>query len=118
MGGHRLGMFVPMAQRSGSITATVLARHNKGVQFALDRLTTAGARLSGPATLDVGERIRVMFEIAGRPYDVAAEVVTVEHASLLIDRIAVRFMDLSAETRDAIRDLITDRSDLWGVEST
>lgn len=111
-------MLVPMAKRSGSITAMVLARHNTGVQFALDRLTTAGARLSGPVTLDVGERIRVMFDIAGHPYDVMAEVITVEHASLLIDRIAVRFIELSAESRNAIRDLLTDRSDLWGVEDT
>src|SRR6476620_6105246 len=95
-GSLRLGMFVPMAQQSGSITATVLARHNTGAQFGLDRLTTAGARLSGPLTMDVGERIRVMFEIAGHPYDIAAEVIAVEHASLLTDRIAVRFIDLTA----------------------
>lgn len=99
-----------------SVRATVKARHNSVGQFQIDRLTTAGARLTGPVTLEAEERIQILFEIAGRPHDVMAEVISVEHETLLTDRAVVRFVNLDAPSRDAIRDLLTNRSDLWGVE--
>lgn len=99
-----------------SITATVKARHSTVAQFELDRLTTSGARLSGPVTVDAGERLEILFEISGRPYEATAEVISVEHETLLIDRVVVRFVDLDPHSRDAIRALLADRSDLWGVE--
>lgn len=91
-----------------STVAIVLARHNPGIAMAIEDVSLSGARLSGPGTFQKEEHVQILFEIEGVPMDVAAEVVRVEHEDLLTDRIAVRFLALAAEHRDAIRKLVRE----------
>jgi hypothetical protein len=86
--------------------AVVLARHNAGVQMTIESLSVTGARLAGPSTFDVGERIQILFEIEGTPLDVAGEVVRVEHQDMVNDRIAVRFVDVEDTDVALIRRLV------------
>src|SRR5258705_3238528 len=86
-------------------TAVVLARHNDGIAFTIESLSISGARMVGPLTLDRGERVTIMFEAAGHPIEVRGEVVRVERQTISDDRVAIRLVELSDETRDAIRRL-------------
>lgn len=72
----------------------------------IDSLSVGGARLSGSGTFDTGERVQILFEVDGAPIDVSAEVVRVEHQDILIDRIAVRFDELTTEEHNAIERLV------------
>ena len=92
-----------------ALTAMVLARHNDGIAFTIDSISTSGARLAGPLTLDVGERVQIMFEIDGRPVDVHAEVVRREPRDITMDNIAVRFTDLTDDARAAIHAAVLKR---------
>jgi hypothetical protein len=99
-----------------SVTAIVLARHNDGVPFVIERLSSAGARLVGPLAVSVGESIQILLDIDGRPLDLRAEVVDVSRDQLLSDRIAVRFVDIEDEAADAIRDAIEQQPSLLGFD--
>jgi hypothetical protein len=89
-----------------STSAIVLARHNNGVAFVIESMSTSGARLAGPLTLGVGERVQILFEIDGHPIDVCAEVVRVEKFDMMTDRVAVTFRDVDAETQKRIVQLV------------
>jgi hypothetical protein len=84
----------------------LLARHNRGITVTVESMSVDGARLAGPTTLDVGERVQVLFEIEGHPLEVHAEVVRVESRDMSNDRIAVRFVEIDDDTRDQIRRLV------------
>src|SRR5215469_8461630 len=88
------------------VTALVLARHNDGIEVAIEDVSIGGAKLSGPVTLDVGERIQIVFTTNARP--VTAEVVRVESRDMTNDCAVVRFAARGDETRAAIR-LAIDR---------
>ncbi len=88
------------------MTAMVLARHNAGIAFVIESLSVSGARLVGPLTLGMGERVQILFEIDERPVDVNAEVVRVTKQDLMTDSIAVRFVELSSDARESIRGLV------------
>lgn len=90
-------------------TAVVLARKNTGVALTIDSISTGGARLVGPLTLAVGERVQMLFELHDTPIEVAGEVVRIETEDLLTDRIAVRFIDLKPYARLLIRELVLER---------
>ncbi len=79
-----------------SIHATVLARHNNGAAFTIEDISAGGASLIGPLTLSVGERVQILFEVDQRPLDVSADVVRVERLDMMLDRVAVRFVDSEA----------------------
>ncbi len=89
-----------------STSAVVLARHNNGVTFAIENISTTGARLAGPLTLGVGERIQILFEIDGHPVDVKAEVMRVDKYDMMTDRVAVSFRDVDPETQQRITRLV------------
>ena len=83
-------------------SAVVLVRHNDGVSSKIESLSMGGALMVGPLTLDPGERIQILFEIDGHPIEVIAEVIRVEVRELLHDHFAVRFIDLTSESRELI----------------
>lgn len=85
--------------------AFVKARHNDGIEFVLETLSTTGAQLVGPLTLKIGETIEILFEIDARPVSVSAQVVRVERQDIVMDRIAVRFVGLANEARASIHGL-------------
>ena len=92
--------------------AVVLARHNCGMEFVIESISVGGARLVGEMTLEVGERVQILFELDGRPVEVDAEVVRADRQDVFRDRIAVAFMNLSAHHRDSIRRLVQAALDL------
>lgn len=89
-----------------STAAVVLARHNAGAPMTIESVSTSGARLVGPVTVDVGERVEILFEVNGHPMEVSGEVVRVEVKDLTTDCIAVRFVDVAVETRAKLRELV------------
>jgi hypothetical protein len=89
-----------------STAAVVLVRHNEGAAMTIESVSTSGARLVGPVTLDVGERIQILFEVDGSPIEVSGEVVRVEATDMTTDRIAVRFVDVADDTRVKLRLLV------------
>jgi hypothetical protein len=95
-------------------TAIVLARHNAGVSFTIESISLGGARLAGPLTLASGERIQLLFEIDGRPIEVFGDVIRVDRQDINTDHIAVKFVELTAETRELIRDLVRRTLELEG----
>jgi hypothetical protein len=89
-----------------NLSAVILARHNDGVAFSIQRISTGGARLVGPLTLEVGERVQVLFELEGTPIDVEGEVVRVERPDIVNDHVAVAFRNLSDSSRTLIHELV------------
>ena len=92
--------------------AVVLARHNTGVAFTIESISAGGARLVGPLTLDVGERVQVLFELAGTPIDVEGEVVRAERHDMMNDRVAIAFKNVSETTRSIIHQIVVTSLDL------
>ncbi len=82
------------------------ARHNAGVAVRIVSVSLGGARLHGEITVQLGERIRVLFEVDGRPIDTDCEVVRVEKVDMATDKIAIRFIDVDATTKIALRHLV------------
>ena len=93
-------------------SAVILARHNPGVAFSIESISAGGARLVGPLTLEVGERIQILFELEGVPIDVEANVVRVDRQDFVTDHIAVSFKNLSDEARGVIYELVERALDL------
>lgn len=97
-----------------SIKATVTAG-KRTLPFLIDSLSTSGARLIGPLTLAMKERIAVLFTAGEQRIAVAAEVVRVDTADLMTDQIAVRFLDPSDETTAALSLLVAQTlEEYWG----
>lgn len=88
--------------------AVVLARHNDGVALTIDSLSVGGARLVGHLTLDRGERVQILFEVAGQPVEVHGEVIRVEKQDMMTDRIAVKFVEVESRARRLITRLVRD----------
>jgi hypothetical protein len=99
----------PANPRADISTAIVLARHNNGVAMMIESISTSGARLVGPVTLIVGERIQALFDVEGIPVEVFADVVRVETQDIATDRITVRFVDVSDEKRAYLQRLVHRR---------
>lgn len=93
--------------REGGATALVLARHNDGIEVEVEDVSIGGAKLTGPFTLDVGERIQIVFHSNAHP--VTAEVVRVESRDMTTDCAVVRFAARGDDTRESIR-LAIDRA--------
>lgn len=90
----------------GNVTACamVLARHNEGVAFAIERISVGGARFVGPLTLQAGDHVQLLFELEGTPVDVEG-VVVVERHDIINDRVAISFKNLSEATRALIHQI-------------
>lgn len=92
--------------------AVILARHNEGVTFTIESISVGGARLVGPLTLEVGERVLVLFEVAGTPIDVEGEVVRAERQDMMNDRVAIAFKNVSETARSLIHQLVLTSLDV------
>lgn len=86
--------------------AVVLARHNNGVGLTIVSLSLGGARLVGSISVDVGERVQILFEFDGQPVDVEGEVVRTESLDMATDHIAVRFVSLTSKAKESIRAMV------------
>jgi hypothetical protein len=89
-------------QRSGrravvQLPAVVVVR-NRCVDFVIDNISSSGARLAGPLTLELGQHIEMSFVLDTTTVVLAAEIVRVHTTDLVTDQIAVRFVEPSAET--------------------
>jgi PilZ domain len=87
-------------------TAVVLARHNDAVALTIASISLGGARLEGSITVAMGERLQILFDVEGHPVDVRAEVVRVQMIDMAIDHIAVRFVDVTAQAKELIRQMV------------
>ena len=95
-----------------AMVAVVLARHNAATSMTIESLSLSGARLAGPGTFESNEHVHILFEIAGGPVEVLGEVVRVEHRDMTTDAIAVRFISLDDDHREAIGELVRRGLDL------
>jgi hypothetical protein len=95
------------SRSESGVTALVLARHNDGIEVAVEDVSIGGATLTGPFTLDIGERIQIFFHVDAHP--VTAEVVRVESRNMTTDCAVVRFAARGDDTHEAIR-LAMDRA--------
>lgn len=72
----------------------------------IESISTGGALLVGPLTLDRGEQVQILFEIDDHPIDVVGEVVRSENHDVMTDRVAIKFINMNAETRMLVRELV------------
>jgi hypothetical protein len=91
------------ARADASTTARVLARHNPGATLTIECVSLGGARMVGELTVEIGERVQILFEVEGHPLDVTGEVVRAERVDMATDRVAIRFIGLANAHRDVIR---------------
>ncbi len=94
----------------------LLVRHNPGVAFTIESISLSGVRLAGPLTLQVGEHVRLLFEVEGAPIDVEGEVVRVVRPDIMTDRVAIAFRNLSGTTRALIQQLVQKSLDVESEE--
>lgn len=92
---------------SPSIVATVSAGKRGPERFTIQNISTSGAKLEGPLALTLRERVTLVFQLGDESVQLQAEVVRVETADLMSDEIAVRFVEMTDVTRDAVRKLVT-----------
>ena len=84
----------------------VLVRYNAGVALTIENVSTDGARLVGPLAVDLGERVHILFEVDGRPIDVAGEVIRTDLRDMVTDRVSVKFVDVDDETTELLRQFV------------
>lgn len=87
-------------------TLATVSRGQKKVPFRIDNLSAGGARLIGPLALQKGQHVEITFQLETNTFTLTAEVVRVETPDLLTDQIAVQFVDVTAEAKVAIDDLV------------
>lgn len=90
-------------------TLATVSRGQKKVPFRIDNLSAGGARLIGPLALQKGQHVEITFQLETNTFTLMAEVVRVETPDLLTDQIAVQFVDVTAEAKVAINDLVMRR---------
>jgi hypothetical protein len=88
---------------------------SRAAPFTIDNLSLGGARLIGTMALRLGQRIDVEFDLDAGPVKVTGEVVRVDTPDLLEDQIAIRFVDLEADVRTAIRETVARKLADQGV---
>jgi len=99
-----------------SIVATVTAGKRTGVIFRILNVSVTGAKLEGPLSLALKDRIKIRFEWEGTAVELAAEVVRVDSPDLMTDQIAACFVDVPEETQAAIQELIARLLEAEGNE--
>jgi c-di-GMP-binding flagellar brake protein YcgR len=95
------------AQRvATAIVATVSAGKRAAVRFTILNISVTGAKLEGPLALKLHQRISIRFQSDATCVELEAEVVRVDTPDLMVDQIAVRFIDPSSDARDAIGEIV------------
>ena len=79
---------------------------SRAAPFTIDNLSLGGARLVGTMALRLGQQIDIEFTVDAGPVKVTGEVVRVDTPDLLEDQIAIRFVNLAADVRTAIRETV------------
>ena len=92
-----------------NLKAVVTAGPKRSVPFTIDSMSVTGARLTGPLALVLGQVMSVTFTATGHSVTVEVEVVRVDTADLLNDQVAVRFIKVPNEAKDAIDDFVRQR---------
>ena len=80
-------------------------QHDEAIELVLESISTIGAQLVGPLTLEIGDLVELLFALDAHPIRVSAQVVRVEREDIVMDRIAVRFLGLGNEARASIHGL-------------
>jgi hypothetical protein len=93
------------------LKAVVTAGPKRTVPFMIDSMSVTGARLTGPLTLAKGQVLSVTFTAEGRSVTIDVEVVRVDTADLLNDQVAVRFITIPDDAKDAIDEFVRHRLD-------
>ncbi len=75
-----------------SIEATVSTGKRAPAAFTIENISVTGAKMQGPLTLKLKERITIVFFHDQQRIEVQADVVRVDTADLLTDEIAVQFV--------------------------
>lgn len=94
-----------------SIEATVATPKRAPVAFTIENISVTGAKMQGPLTLKLKERITIAFFSDGERIEVQADVVRVDTADLLNDEIAVHFVTPSDEVTAKIAALVDKARD-------
>jgi hypothetical protein len=93
------------------LKAVVLVRRSHRGVFTVESLSDYSARLIGTLPLACGETVKMMFEIAEQPVDVAGQVVHVDTIDEQHRQVVVRFDAQSHVARRAIARLIARMAD-------
>ena len=99
-----------------SIVATVTAGKRSGVIFKILNVSVTGAKLEGPLSLALRDKIKIRFAWEGTAVELAAEVVRVDSPDLMTDQIAACFIDVADDAKTAIQDLVGRLLDAAGDE--
>jgi len=99
-----------------SIVATVTAGKRTGVIFRILNVSVTGAKLEGPLSLALKDKIKIRFDWEGTSVELAAEVVRVDSPDLMTDQIAACFIETPPETQTAIQDLVARLLEAGGNE--
>jgi hypothetical protein len=91
------------------LKAVVTAGPKRSVPFTIDSMSVTGARLTGPLALVLGQVLSVTFTASGHSVTIEVEVVRVDTADLLNDQVAVRFIKVPDEAKDAIQEFVRHR---------
>lgn len=91
---------------TAATTVNVYARHNAGVTLTIASISLGGARMVGAITVEVGERVQILFDVDGQPVALDCEVLRRVMIDMATDHIAVRFIDVKDDAAELIRRLI------------
>jgi hypothetical protein len=89
-----------------SIEARVAIGKRAPVAFTIENISVTGAKMQGPLTLRLQDRITIVFFDDKDRIEIQADVVRVDTADLLTDEIAVAFVTPSDEVTARIAALI------------
>ncbi|MBV8756242.1 MAG: PilZ domain-containing protein [Deltaproteobacteria bacterium] len=89
-----------------SIDATVATGKRAPAKFTIENISVTGAKMQGPLTLKLKERVSIVFFDDKERIEVQADVVRVDTADLLTDEIAVAFVEPSAEVTAKIAAMV------------
>lgn len=89
-----------------SVEATVAMGKRAPVAFTIENISVSGAKMQGPLTLKLKDRITIVFFAERERIEVQADVVRVDTADLLNDEIAVQFVTPSDEVTAKIAAMI------------
>ena len=94
-----------------SIDATVAMGKRAPVSFTIENISVTGAKMQGPLTLKLKDRITIVFFDDKERIEVQADVVRVDTADLMTDEIAVQFVTPSDDVTAKITALVAKALD-------
>lgn len=89
-----------------TIDATVAVGKRAAVAFTIENISVTGAKMQGPLTLRLKDRVTISFVAEQERIEVQADVVRVDTADLMNDEIAVHFVAPTEEITAKIAALI------------